>query len=306
MTKGGGYKPLFYLKTDTSVPAVHIASGRFVAEDVWTHEEHTLDVYEIFICTHGSIYLTQQGELYPLTAGDGMLMLPGVPHKGYAPSQKGAQALWMMFSLEKNAELIAPSDADRLLMQQKNNRYFSGLNHAVLLPDKFLQLQIDRISVLFSQLLHLAQKTSYSKQGSDYILTSILIELTQQLMENYVLPDGQSTGDRRLYEVLEWIRHHIKENISLDDVADAFHYSKVYLARYFKSKMGITMQQYIARCRISAAKKLLCETDKTVREIAFSLGFPDDKYFLRLFKQCEAMTPKQFRRAYFMTHINNH
>ncbi|WP_317050648.1 helix-turn-helix transcriptional regulator, partial [Clostridium neonatale] len=84
-----------------------------------------------------------------------------------------------------------------------------------------------------------------------------------------------------------------------------FNFSKEYLARYFKKKMGMSMQEYINYLRISNAKRLLCSSNLNIKEIAKELGFIDEKYFLKLFKKYENLTPKQFRNAYNMTFLNN-
>ena len=41
------------------------------------------------------------------------------------------------------------------------------------------------------------------------------------------------------------------------------------------------------------------------KEIAWQCGFPDEKYFMRLFRETEGMTPTAYRNAYHRTHVNN-
>lgn len=61
---------------------------------------------------------------------------------------------------------------------------------------------------------------------------------------------------------------------------------------------------YIHDIKMTKAKELLTNTTMTVKEIAHHVGFSDEKYFMRLFKKYEKMTPSQFRNAYYLTHMN--
>ena len=63
--------------------------------------------------------------------------------------------------------------------------------------------------------------------------------------------------------------------------------------------------EYINGMKVAKAKELLSHSDQTVKEIAFSLGFDDEKYFMKLFKNYERITPTQYRNIYYKTYINN-
>ena len=67
----------------------------------------------------------------------------------------------------------------------------------------------------------------------------------------------------------------------------------------YKKLTGTTLTQYINSVRIESAKNLLTSTDFTLKEIAFYCGFFDEKYFFKVFKQYEDMTPSEFKGAFF-------
>ena len=72
----------------------------------------------------------------------------------------------------------------------------------------------------------------------------------------------------------------------------------------FKKETGYTLIQYLNRTRIEVAKRL-SETDGiTVKETAYSSGFSDEKYFMRMFKKQEGMTPLEYREAFRKHSIN--
>jgi transcriptional regulator GlxA family with amidase domain len=131
-----------------------------------------------------------------------------------------------------------------------------------------------------------------------------LIELTQQAVQGN---ERSSHEDRdvKLTAILEWVRIHLTTDLSLQTVAHEFNYSREHLARFFKKQMGMTLREYIHKNRIDRAKGLLCQSDANIREIAHRLGFEDEKYFMKLFKRYENMSPGAYRRAYYKTHLNN-
>ena len=60
-------------------------------------------------------------------------------------------------------------------------------------------------------------------------------------------------------------------------------------------RSGESIGKYIQRRRLCEAKRLLAETDNSVRKIAEAVGFPDNSYFCRVFKKETGVTPLTFR-----------
>lgn len=73
------------------------------------------------------------------------------------------------------------------------------------------------------------------------------------------------------------------------------HLSPGYLSDLLKTETGLTAQEYIHAFLIEEAKKALVNSDNTVSEIAYSLGFEYPQYFSRLFKQKTGKTPQEYR-----------
>lgn len=293
-----------YLKANIDQPLFFSIAGNFTADDQWIHMERIRDDYEIIIMNKGTVYIQQDDDQFELQAGDLLLLEPGLIHSGYAYSDKGTSFYWVHFYCNNNASIRHHMDMMPDILMAKNNPYFNGLDSHILIPTYFKGLNLDKISILFHQLLHLSQSNYYTKQSCNYILTSLLIEITEQVLSRHCLNQKEANDDR-LSKMIQWININTTRNISLQDVAYEFNFSKEYLARYFKKRMGMSMQEYINYLRISKAKQLLCQSDMNVKEIACKLGFRDDKYFLKLFKKYEKVTPTQFRNAYSMTFLNN-
>lgn len=294
-----------YLKCDINKPLLFFTCGEFTSDDRWLHMERIIDNYEIIIVNKGTVYIQQDVEKYILQEGDILLLEPGITHKGYDYSDKGTNFYWVHFLPNDTFNMLSSTQAVSEISLFNNNPYFAGLNSSILIPSLSNNLNLDKIDILFHQLLHLSQSNYYTNQGLNYILTSLLIEISEQVILNNKCDTKDASVKNTLSRMIQWINIHLTQNISLKDVAYEFNFSKEYLARYFKMNMGMCMQEYINYLRISKAKKLLCKSDLNIKEISHELGFTDDKYFLKLFKKYENITPKQFRNAYNKTFINN-
>lgn len=97
--------------------------------------------------------------------------------------------------------------------------------------------------------------------------------------------------------VLDYIEHHLSEEITLDDLCSLLGLEKSYLITRFKRTFGTSPMRYVHAMRIEQAKLLLRTTDKSITEIAYEVGFGSIHYFCRFFKQTVGMPPLAFRTA---------
>lgn len=88
------------------------------------------------------------------------------------------------------------------------------------------------------------------------------------------------------------------ESHTIASIAGKYHISTSHLCHIFKSITGYPLMEYLMNCRLSAAKKMLGQTDKTVSEIVASCGFSNNSNFSRFFKERVGMTPTDFRKQY--------
>ncbi len=82
---------------------------------------------------------------------------------------------------------------------------------------------------------------------------------------------------------------------SVKDLASKVHLSPSYLSDLLKRETGLNAQDHIHYFIIEQAKNILLQTNQSVSEIAYSLGFEYPQYFSRLFKQKTGKTPMEYR-----------
>lgn len=95
--------------------------------------------------------------------------------------------------------------------------------------------------------------------------------------------------------VIEYMRHHLASNISVDDIAAECGISAGHFTKAFFQSTGLTPHQWILRARIDQAKALLGQ-GLDLASIATSCGFSDQSHFSRVFKKITGFSPAKWRK----------
>lgn len=96
-------------------------------------------------------------------------------------------------------------------------------------------------------------------------------------------------------EVKKYVRKHLSEPITVQDLALHLSRGRSRLSTDFKKQTGENLSDYIQRQKIEEGKKLLVHTDKPSVEIALYLGFSSQSHFSRAFKKYTDKTPNEYR-----------
>lgn len=96
------------------------------------------------------------------------------------------------------------------------------------------------------------------------------------------------------------IKDYINENyadplLDMNMIAEKFNIHKAWASQKFKQNIGVSIPEYIIKCRIEKAKSLL-KTDMTIEQIVEAVGFSNKVTYCRLFKKYEGITSSQYRR----------
>lgn len=97
-------------------------------------------------------------------------------------------------------------------------------------------------------------------------------------------------------EVLKYIHRNLNEKIKIEDLCKLVNISSTSLYAIFKTSTGKTVIEYINKLKTDKAKQLLIETDMSITDISYELGFNDSAYFYRVFKKNTLNSPKDFRK----------
>lgn len=107
--------------------------------------------------------------------------------------------------------------------------------------------------------------------------------------------ERERQSDVPVEQARNWIMDHLHEELTVKLVADQVHMNPTYFCKYFKTKTGETILDFITRMRMEKAKALLGDRGCRLRDICLQVGYQDAKYFTKLFKQWVGQTPSQYR-----------
>lgn len=125
----------------------------------------------------------------------------------------------------------------------------------------------------------------------------VFVGLKQDLAEKYAIWEKLHRMHPLIKDTLYYIRDHYMDNVTLEMVSSQIHASPVYLSRLFYKEIGQTFIDYLTHYRIKQAKMLLKFTNMKTYEIGEKVGYKNSKYFLRVFRKQEGMTPGEYRES---------
>jgi AraC-like DNA-binding protein len=102
---------------------------------------------------------------------------------------------------------------------------------------------------------------------------------------------------RRAVEAALWLEEHAQEAVDLDTVSRQAGLSPFHFLRLFARVLGVTPHQYLVRCRLRQAARLLADPARSVTDIAFDVGFADLSNFVRTFRRAAGVSPRAFRKC---------
>lgn len=106
-------------------------------------------------------------------------------------------------------------------------------------------------------------------------------------------------SETRSESVVERAKKYIEDNfrrdISLEDVSQKVDISSYYFSKIFKEETGEGFIEYLTKLRMEEAKRLLEESDLSIKEVCSEVGYSDPNYFSRSFKKYAGVTPTEAR-----------
>lgn len=126
-------------------------------------------------------------------------------------------------------------------------------------------------------------------------VAQLLVSTSERRCERK-LPKGKLGVKELVKKIDEYIRGNLAGDNSILSICGIFSISQPYLSKAFKNCCNCTYNEYLIGIKIEEAKNLLSRKEEfLIGEIAELLGFSDQFYFSKVFKNAVGCTPREYR-----------
>ena len=238
---------------------------------------HYHDFHKIIVFISGKVTYHIEGKAYHLKPRDILLVSQGAIHKPEIdPSVPYERYIFWIRDDLSCQEL-------NTCFQKANDRSFN-----LVRADSALQ---ERLKDLLPEI----EQTLQNKYFGDTVLrnalfTQFMIYINRIFLRTSSSPDKKTySSDTQVEQLLKYINRNLSENLSIDQLANRFFFSKYHMMRKFKNETGYTIHNYITSKRLLMARSLISQ-GMPVMKAAQASGFHDYTTFVRAYK-------KQFGKA---------
>ena len=238
---------------------------------------HYHDFHKIIVFISGKVTYHIEGKAYHLKPRDILLVSQGAIHKPEIdPSVPYERYIFWIRDDLSCQEL-------NTCFQKANDRSFN-----LVRADSALQ---ERLKDLLPEI----EQTLQNKHFGDTVLrnalfTQFMIYINRIFLRTSSSPDKKTySSDTQVEQLLNYINRNLSENLSIDQLANRFFFSKYHMMRKFKNETGYTIHNYITSKRLLMARSLISQ-GMPVMKAAQASGFHDYTTFVRAYK-------KQFGKA---------
>lgn len=255
--------------------------GNLASYDGFVHYKRNFELNVFIYVTEGILYITHNGVERVVQKDQYIFLKKGETHWGYKASKGRLTYYWVHFLDELQiGECVKKEE-----IEQSN----------YVFPEYGTAHRPKQIQMLFSQLLIMTRRQMHEGCIADYALSLLMMALTRDYRE--VSSAHEEKNKEQIEEILDYIRIHYDLKLTLSDVAKEFGYSSNYLSTIIKKQTGNPFTYHVNNMRVEGAKLLLKEQLLPIKEVAYSCGFEDEKYFMRIFKKIVGITPSEYRKS---------
>ena len=243
----------------------------------FNHKAETAQLYEhnshimLFAVQDGALQLDLGGT--EVLAGAGQIVLFDCSEPYSYHGFDGLEFYWLLF------DGLNVRPFYRRILQAHSGR-------KVFVPSAFVQItrQLDELHAAC------ASDERMTEAGCSQLIHHLLCML---LLNEEGAPRAESS---RVAQAIRYMRQHLAEPVTVEDVAHAVNLSPSHFSREFKSRTGYSPYEYLVLRRIDEAKHLLTTSELSVTEIAYQVGYNSKENFIHAFQKNVGVSPGLFRR----------
>lgn len=171
-------------------------------------------------------------------------------------------------------------------------------------PDAFARLCAEfaqQLNASYQSLMELVGRPDRFADLWDFPSCQCYLEELEQWIDAFCGKTAEEFSDfenkQKIRQGVQYIQQHFREPLNMAVVSNHVSMNYSLFSLLFKQYTGGNFVSYLQKLRIDEAKRLLEATDRRVNEIGRSVGFSDEKHFLKVFKSAVGMSPTEYRKS---------
>ena len=234
-----------------------------------------LHEYQLLYITRGQgRFVSKSTGVRQVKEGDMFLLFPGEWHNYKPDEDTGWHEYWIGFN-------------GRIMDEWVGNGFFSRENPVMKVGLNEGLVELYKRAIVIAD----AQEANYQQALAGIVCN--LMSMAIYLSRNHDFSKSDISS------LINSAKITVQENISSitpEELAETVCMSYSKFRKIFKEYTGFSPLQYIQEVRISMAKEMLTNTSKSIKEIAFELGYENKDYFFTVFKKLSGLTPVAYRK----------
>jgi len=245
------------------------------AEGHYTYRKKGLPENFLFYCTDGYGWYKLGGKEYRVQPNEFFILPANVEHAYGSDKAHPWTIHWVHFG----GESLAHFNSLHAVEKHFQPRYVKSTDH---------------VTQLFSK-MYKTLELGYSIDNLLFVNMNFSHLLTMFIYNNKHFDAASNEKDDFIENAIRYMQEHIHENISLNELCAQYNYSVSRFSSLFKQKTGYAPIDYFIQMKMQKASQQLDFTDKSIKNIAITMGFEDPYYFSRRFRKIIGMSPKKYR-----------
>lgn len=250
---------------------------------------HWHEDVEFLMPLRGYLAYSINGTQVTIQAGDAIFVNTRHMHYGFSPDGTDCEYICITF----RPQLLCANEEikNRYVMPILTSPHFTHIVLRQSIPEhQPLLASIRRIDAV-----HQEQLPGFEMQelSSLFSLWQGLYRAAEEQIGSAVSADANVLIQRQM---LEFIRTHYQERITVDSIAAAGGVCRTKGCRIFRQYLGRTPNDYLNSFRLEKGMELLKSTNMTITEIANACGFSSASYFTEMFTKHKGCPPKIYRK----------
>jgi len=199
------------------------------------------------------------------------------------------------------AELAVPIVVNRKFLgavitgQVKVPNFTNGITTPLVKKSPALRKRLEKA---FRKIPVLSMRQMKAAGDMLYGMINYIFLMEYDLLISKELSRPRSYSQEIAERALRFIKENFSQNITLQNVAEHVKLSPFYLAHLLKKETGYSFMEYLVKLRMREASSVLKSTNRSIKEVAYQVGYENPTYFGKIFRHYFKKSPQIFRRHY--------